>query len=401
MVFLGSCSVATEENNVVVYPEEGAGAYRLTPNDPISGDSSMNWLARGVVIPGYPSASYTLSFLGDDGEVPDLRLFTLIDMDGRWGIVEDLVVEGRESAGRWVYEFSFSQPLAANWITSLERDGTRYAGAVRSLKLDAEGVGSVHLSFNLWVTGAYAAPVNGESPENLQGALLAGFRQYYGPAGVVIDTIHLQYASGHPLVGSRYPADIPVVAEGVEERFDSLGYGLQGTAAHALDLVLVHGFEEAGMLGESPLLGMSLQAGPVGVVVIATQQKSYSGESYEPIALQDIVGTTLHEVGHFLGLRHTTSTRRDLMTSGDASMIEDGLTDTPFCHGLLDVSQGIPAGNGRSGWSRLVATAPLVALLCPDQANLMFPFAVEGEIFALTSQQGDLLRRNIALFPHQ
>lgn len=395
---LASCSLMGEDSqDSIVYPEDSSGAFRLIPNESFPGDSSMKWLSRGVIIPGYPAASYVLSFVGDGGKIPDLRLFTLIQVNDGWRIRSDLNVEGALVNGRWEYRFSFSQPLSASWITSLQRGHSRYMGSVQNLQIQTTGSGPSAISVNLWITGQYGFPEGGESPAVLGLQLQAAFRNVFGQAGVTVDTVRVLEASKHPLIGARYPQDIPVLASGIEERFDSLGYGLTGEAANALDLVLVYGLSEVGMLGESPLLGQSLKKGPVGTVVIATQQKLLDGESYSPLPVDDIVGTALHEVGHFFGLRHTSSTRRDLIVGGDFSIMEDGLTDTPFCPGLLEVS----VSHLRPGYSRMFATAPLLALACADQNNLMFPFAVEGSVDPLTSQQRKLLRNNVALFDQE
>jgi hypothetical protein len=310
----------------------------------------------------------------------------------------DQVVEGRVQNGRWFYDFSFTQPISSNWITSLEIDGERYTGVVSDLQLEGIGSGSKHLSFNLWLTGEYAPPEGGESPEELQLALLSAFRDSYGSAGVIVDTVYLLNASSHPLVGSEYPSDVPVLAEGIESRFDSLGYELKAPYSEALDLVLVYGLSEAGMLGESPLLGQSLEAGPSAAVVVATQQKLDYGETYGPIAMADIVSTVLHEVGHFLGLRHTTSTNRDMQVGGDYSVIEDGLSDTPFCEGLLMLSS---RHSSTTGYGRWLPTAKVASLSCADRDNLMFPYAVDGALLPLTDQQKTLLLKNLQLLQHQ
>jgi hypothetical protein len=71
--------------------------------------------------------------------------------------------------------------------------------------------------------------------------------------------------------------------------------------------------------------------------------------------------TIAHEIGHYLGLPHTTELSRK----------EDPYTDTPRCDALL-----------------LQST-------CPDASNLMFPILTgDGALLSLSAQQGATLRAN-------
>jgi len=81
-----------------------------------------------------------------------------------------------------------------------------------------------------------------------------------------------------------------------------------------------------------------------------------------------MLGQTLaHEVGHFLGLRHTTEHQ---------GVSEDPITDTPSC------------------------PSPDDAYRCRDSTNFMFPFALGGDSqTVITDGQGFVLRRSPLVQP--
>jgi hypothetical protein len=47
--------------------------------------------------------------------------------------------------------------------------------------------------------------------------------------------------------------------------------------------------------------------------------------------MERLAVTAVHELGHFFGLRHTVSTRHDMLQDDDDSNVEDGFADTRFC----------------------------------------------------------------------
>ncbi len=71
--------------------------------------------------------------------------------------------------------------------------------------------------------------------------------------------------------------------------------------------------------------------------------------------------TMAHEIGHFLGLRHTTE---------HGLGVHDPITDTPEC------------------------LNPQFAALCPDSGNFMFAFALGGQQTGVTGGQEYVVRRN-------
>ena len=138
-----------------------------------------------------------------------------------------------------------------------------------------------------------------------------------------------------------------------------------------------------------------------------------SNGSLVPNSPVQIAYTMAHEVGHFLGLRHTTATWEDRKTFFDYSMHDDGLSDTPFDY-LCEAGTA-----GTSFSASLTGTAETrvrEALLrpdlvefsasperCPDRNNLMFPYIPEDSAAAdveLSPSQGLLMRTNLRLLPH-
>ncbi|HSQ43260.1 MAG TPA: hypothetical protein VLM37_13350, partial [Fibrobacteraceae bacterium] len=315
---LNGCLFSSDGDGAVD-PGSNAAQFRMIPNDKAISDSIAANLAVGVVIPGHPNGSYSLSFPAGSGDIPDLRLYRLYEQsNGYYGYTTDQVVEGQLQDSDWVYEFSSDFTGMVNWLTVLEQNGKRYKKNISDVQLSATGAYSDTLSFNLWVAGKYVAPAGDETPEELADSLLAGFREYYGPTGIVVDTVYTLYAVDHPLIGDEFDSTQTISASGLEDRFDSLGYGLEKPYSKALDIVLVYKFDNDSVLGLSPLFGCNLKAGESGAVVVSTHRIN-DANKLAGAEVQKIITTMVHEVGHFFGLRHTTVTTDDMEASNDYS----------------------------------------------------------------------------------
>jgi hypothetical protein len=133
-----------------------------------------------------------------------------------------------------------------------------------------------------------------------------------------------------------------------------LGGGLLGIASGVPGVAGVHGTEDSGIV-----FGVDdyLEVEDVG--------EGVSGAEY--------VGYVMaHEIGHFLGLFHTTELFGGI----------DPLPDTPMCPGL--------------GTLQSVAQMREV---CPDVDNLMFPLALPGQIGTLTAGQEATMKLNPLVRP--
>jgi hypothetical protein len=154
---------------------------------------------------------------------------------------------------------------------------------------------------------------------------------------------------------------------------------MQSGAADRINLFFLENFSGAGGAG---LLGISgglpgtfgKQSAFNGVLVNATATRSQPDTTYA----RDTAEIALHEMGHFLGLYHTTERQFNL---------NDVIPDTPEC----------PASNDRTG----TGTAGVADIAeCPDGQNLMFwNTDFSGNKTPLSAQQREVIYRSPIAIP--
>jgi hypothetical protein len=118
---------------------------------------------------------------------------------------------------------------------------------------------------------------------------------------------------------------------------------------------------------------------------------------------QEMAVTAAHEMGHFLGLRHTTASPEDRDFDEDESNSDDGFASTPHCSELASGMLGkraaqeitLPGGRGRPYCLRVAGAAALCD--CPDASNLMFAYSC-GDQEAMGGDQQKLVRNNLKLY---
>lgn len=405
--FFVSCA-EDDSKEVILDPNNNVYVYHIYPNDLAQNDSAAVDLAHGVTLAVHPNATYQLSFDVDPNfDAPKLQLFRLYQNNNRWNYSNVRSIKPDLVQGRYVYSFVCEENAPATWITTLALDDTYYPGKIKNLRFTGEGIYSDHFSINLILVGNIEQEIEDYTIDEFASALLQEFRKQY--TSVTIDTIYINRAEKHPTLGAKYPANEPWLAGYSSDDFFLAELGGWPGVENALDVVLVHYINKDGVLGYSRPFGANLGAGYGSTVILGTYLKTPYGE--EPIPMQDIIETTLHEMGHFFGLRHTTATLADIQILsdgfdfGDYSNLDDGLDDTPFCGSFFKTLLKITdtdAYDSRVMQKIYLASneASSEASKCPDADNYMFPVTVTNKELKFSAQQLDIIRKNLMIFPH-
>ena len=212
------------------------------------------------------------------------------------------------------------------------------------------------LELNLYFVGvpgvtAQAAPMNANITE-----MVGVMKNIYGKMGVTVNV--RQYIEAQPAVSQKYQI--------IRDFFDVFNLVATSTPPtggtkpeFSVNVFLIRDFnvsDAPGLLGVSTgIPGMAGFHGSSGSGLVFSTASLGSDNA--------TLGQTLaHEVGHFLGLRHTTE---------HGGRDKDPITDTPSC------------------------VEPNLAFLCSDANNFMFPFSLGGSTQTKTTNgQGFVLRAN-------
>ena len=428
MLFWGACLltacselVDADSERILPPDPERVVVHKIFPNDMAKNDSVAVNLARGIMLVVHPKASYQLSFEVDSTQpVPELQLFRTFPIEGetnRVGYTKVRTLSPQVVGNRYVYSFVCQENKMSIWFTTLGVDGNYYEGKVKNIHFTGTGIYNDHFSINLIAVGSLRKTEDGMGIDQLSRKMLDVFREKF--YGVTIDTIYVRYAHEHPTLGSKYPQDKPWVAGASSKDYfvsELAGWPEDGLR-NALSIILVHGINEDDIMGFSHLFPGILGAGKEVSVVIGENVRRSSGEM-EQLSSKSIVMTAVHETGHFFGLRHTSTTRRDLSQVamldegesapvGDLSNVEDGLTDTPFCRYVLESGLYRQAGEQEFARSdifflnspKYLAKSKLYE--CPDLENIMFPVTVNEDInVSFSKQQMELVRSSLMIIPH-
>lgn len=401
MLFSG-CIFDPEEPSFTLFPDNGVG-YILFPNDVARNDSASKNLSHGVSLVVHPKASYELSFDADlnFSKAPSLHLFEVFTETSR--IVKVKKITGEQVDGRFVYRFMYEGTKSARYALTLEQNKKFYEGITSNVRFKGDGAFSEHMDLNLIVVGNAASHIKNGSSQKLAARLLADFRKYY--TSIIIDTLYLNYADNHPKLGAKYSSDKSWIAGASSD--DIFLSELGGwPVKNALDIVLVYRIDIDGVMGYSNLYSGNMGDGEGSTVVIASTVKG--ADYHDSLTVEEIVETAIHETGHFFGLRHTTSTKADMIAFADYSIYEDGFEDTPYCERLLKSGNLKHRAMMSTDWGvvpriRAIAAAntnEFHLTECPDVSNVMFPASTNVDYEGFSEEQLSLLRASLMIFPH-
>lgn len=154
---------------------------------------------------------------------------------------------------------------------------------------------------------------------------------------------------------------------------------------------------------EDPASGLTSEVlgfAPREVVDLDTHRESrvvLSARVSDPLSLAI---TATHELGHFFGLRHTVSTRHDILQDDDYSNVEDGFDDTRFCSLDIALAKLAPVrpAHPETQYCLRVQDNSCMVNGC-DLRNLMYPVDCgTGNQIDLTPEQIAFLKKNLSAY---
>lgn len=144
------------------------------------------------------------------------------------------------------------------------------------------------------------------------------------------------------------------------DRWGSFGFPKTdptATRANGLDCFVVHHFATDGIVGLAPRPGTVIQGnGPDSALCVGAFLQ-VNGQSVAPRSVDDMAVVLTHEIGHFLGLLHTTTFSPSGAAASVKEAIDDGLPDTPAAGTTTDSNADGVVGIGDT---------------CADESFVMF-----------------------------
>jgi len=370
----GSLDMSTDEGPTTPF----ASMRRLYANDSAANDSMPGALALGGVrFVLQPGIDYGLRM--DSSRTTDRLGLYLYDN----GLLKSFgSYSAQVTGGAGVFPLRSNRAGADFFVAVLQNGNAAAASRIGRVRLaPISNVESIVLEVRLLVIRQISLlPSTGERAA-LADKLLADLKALFLTYGI---TLNGSYELVEP---SSPPVSVP---------FNGVYMALPGTRIPgAINLYLVDDISSASLygtiLGFAPREAMSLSSDLDSRVIL-------NGHASESL----LVTTAAHEIGHFLGFRHTTATNLELNEEGDLSNRDDGFSSTPDCVNLAKASARAAFDGGKSMSGIHYCPFQTVAS-CPstcDVTNLMFPYdcpAGAGGQRLLSSEQIVFLKSNLAL----
>ncbi|MBF0432934.1 MAG: hypothetical protein HQK83_16745 [Fibrobacteria bacterium] len=379
IVFVTGCSIMGEDPLPFDPARNNRRAYI---NDLAANDSLNQAIVEGMNFYAQPGCTYQFQvsgYLHNDCKLHSYRMFSAWDerlvapVEGSW------LKEGEQVSYSLSPDFKETGLL---WVIMRNKNGDHCNEGISDFSLFGEGgYAANQFGINYHFLGSFTGFSQDDiSPftDSLHNRIAL---MYNEGAGVNVQKSGPHFSGYNEPYTMKFPYDF--------ENPPNLNGGTSGF----INVVFVSRItsESSGgdILGFAPREGLGMNEEPINWVIILFDS-DYTR----------LWSTVAHEVGHFLGLRHTVATDLDLQNENDFSNLDDGFTDTEYCD--LDGGTGISAEPG-TYWCVRLAGNSLSAIRCSITArrNLMFPYeqpTLNQNI--LSEQQSSMIQTNLTVIQH-